>query len=63
MICQCGNSLRFENVTSSLCTSKCNANNNQLCGVDKYFNVYTTTGLNFKEDLIIFLFENLNSLN
>ena len=52
-ICQCGNTFRFEKVNASICKTKCYGNNNQLCGVDKYFSVYSTIGFDFK--LLIFL--------
>ena len=40
--CQCGNTLKLGTASSSLCTTKCIGNNNQLCGASNNFNVYTT---------------------
>jgi hypothetical protein len=58
----CGNALRFQSVASSNCNWKCDANNYQSCGSwpNYFFNVYTTTGkLYFENILINFLIPNI----
>jgi hypothetical protein len=42
--CECGNSLRFNSVSTSMCISGCNGNSKEACGGSTYFSVYTIPG-------------------